>query len=179
MSVLWWVVLVFLAWRLVEWRRRRHRQPDLADDRLRRRPRRAHRLGNRRRRRVATAEARALVTHLASNDSAPGVELAAGVVLQPAELAWLRSTTHLSVWASEAIWVTSSRSSWLGRRAESVGRSRFRAGWRDEGSVDWLVTSARLVGRRSRTGELLSISRASVVGFEVAPVCQAGVRHLQ
>jgi hypothetical protein len=177
MSVLWWVVLGLLAWRLAAWRRRRHRQPDLADDRLRRRPRRAHRLGDRRRRRAAADEARALVTRLASDVPVQGVELAAGVVLQAGELAWLRSTTHLSVWVGKALWVTSSRSSWLGRRAESVGASRVRAGWRDEGSVDWLVTSARLVGRRSRTGELLSIPWASILGLEVD--LGAGVVRIQ
>ena len=168
MSVLWWTVLGLLAWRLVAWsRRRRWHQPHPGDEPLRRRPRRAHRLGDRRRRRAAESEARALVTRLATNDPGEGLDLAAGIVLRAGEIAWLRASARLSVWVSEAIWVTSSRSSWLGRRAQSVGAPRVRAGWRDEGSVEWLVTSARLAGRLPRTGEVLSIPWASVAGLEV------------
>ena len=168
MSVLWWFVVVLVAWRLAIWshhRRWEHSRLDRSS--LRRRPRRVHRLGDRRRRRTAELEARALVTRLATNDPGEGLDLAAGVVLRPGEIAWLRAPARLSVWVSEAIWVTSSRSSWLGRRAESVGRSRSRTGWRDEGSVEWLVTSARLAGRLPRTAELLAIPWASVTGLEV------------
>ena len=168
MSVLWWIVLVFLAWRLATWSHRRRREhPRLDGSSLRRRPRRVHRLGDPRRRRAAELEARALVTRLATNDPGQGLDLAAGVVLRAGEIAWLRAPARLSVWVSEAIWVTSSRSSWLGRRAESVGAPRVRAGWRDEGSVEWIVTSARLVGRLPRTGELLSVPWVSVTGLEV------------
>ena len=168
MSVLWWIVLVLLAWRLATWLHRRRREhPRLDGSSLRRRPHRVHRLGDRRRRRTAELEARALVTRLATNDPGQGVDLAARVVLQSGEVAWLRAPARLSVWVSEAIWVTSSRSSWLGRRGQSVSSSRVRAGWRDEGGVEWLVTSARLVGRLPRTGELLSIPWASITGLEV------------
>ena len=168
MSVLWWIVLVFLAWRLATWSHRRRREhPRLDGSSLRRRPRRVHRLGDRRRRRAAELEARALVTRLATNDAGQNVHLAAGVVLRPGEVGWLRAPARLSVWVSETSWVTASRASWLGRRAESVGSPRVQAGWRDEGSVEWLVTSARLVGRLPRTGELLSVPWAGVAGLEV------------
>ena len=172
MSVLWWIVLVLLAWRLAAWSRRRRwgtvrEHSRLDGSSLRRRPRRVHRLGDRWRRRAAELGARALVTRLATNDPGQGLDLAAGIVLQPGEVAWLRAPARLSVWVSEAIWVTSSRSSWLGRRSESVGAPRVRAGWRDEGSVEWLVTSARLAGRLPRSGELLSVPWVSVAGLEV------------
>ena len=168
MSVLWWTVLGLLAWRLVAWsRRRRWHQPHPGDEPLRRRPRRAHRLGDRRRRRAAELEARALATRFATNDPGQGLDLAAGLVLRAGEVAWLRAPARLLVWVSEGIWVTSSRSSWLGRRGQSVSSSRVRAGWRDEGSVEWLVTSARLAGRLPRSGELLSVPWVSVAGLEV------------
>jgi hypothetical protein len=168
MSVLWWFVVVLLAWRLATWSHRRRREhPQVDGSSLRRRPRRVHRLGDRRRRGAAELEARALVTRLATNDPGQGLDLAAGVVLRAGEIAWLRAPAHLSVWASEEVWVTSSRRSLFGRSAESVGASRVRAGWRVEGNVEWLITSARLAGRLPRTGELLSIPWASVAGLEV------------
>ena len=168
MSVLWWIAVVLLAWRLAAWsHRRRWEHSPVGGGSLRRRPRRVHRLGDRRRRRTAELDARALVTRLATNESGQGLDLAAGIVLQPGEVGWLRAPARLSVWVSETSWVTASRSSWLGRRAESVGSSRVQAGWRDEGSVEWLVTSSRLVGRLPRTGELVSIPWASIAGLEV------------
>ena len=168
MSVLWWFVVVLLAWRLAAWsHRRRWGHSRVGGGSLRRRPRRVHRRGDRRRRRTAKLDARALVTRLTTNAAGHDVHLAAGVVLRPGEVGWLRAPARLSVWVSEAIWVTASRSSWLGRRAESFGSSRVQAGWRDEGSVEWLVTSARLAGRLPRTGELLAIPWVSLTGLEV------------
>jgi len=168
MSTLSWIAALGLAWLAATGlhRRRSKRQRRSAQP-LRRRPRRAHRLGDRRRRRAAAVHARELATRLAANDPRPGAHLAAGVVAQPGEVAWLRAPAQLSVWVSEPAWVTSTRRSWLDRRAESIGRWRASEGWQEEGRVDWLVTSARLVGRVPRSGELLSIPWASVVGLEV------------
>jgi conjugative relaxase-like TrwC/TraI family protein len=63
------------------------------------------------------------------------------------------------------------------RRGRSVGSSRVRAGWREERSLEWLVTPARLAGRLPLTGEFLSISWAGVAGLEVDVAgCQARIQ---
>jgi hypothetical protein len=172
-SVFWFIVGLLVAWRLISWVRRA--RGDGWEQALgarssrcrRRRPRRHRRLGDARRRRMAREQARDLVAVLASGGHDPLVHLAAGVVLEPGEVAWQRTTARLAVWRTESTWVTHSRVSWWGRRAHSVGREATTSGWREHGSIDWLITSARLVGRAPGSGELISIWWAGLSGVQV------------
>lgn len=159
MNVLWIVVGLLLLWRIVALSRR-WRRPDWTGTmgaRPRRRPRRHRRLGDRTRRHLAREQARELAVVIASDSRDPVAHLSAGVVLEPGERAWQESTARLSVWGTEATWVTPSRVSWFGRRAQTSGREATISGWRDCGRIDWLITSERIVGRLGRSGELISI----------------------
>ncbi len=53
--------------------------------------------------------------------------------------------------------VARSRVRGWGRRVGSAAREVTASGWQDNGGIDWLVTSLRLVGRTQPEGELLSI----------------------
>jgi len=115
---------------------------------------------------VAREQGRDLVGTLVAGGHDPVVHLAAGVVLGPGEVAWQRSMARLSVWSTEAGWVTQSRVSWLGRRAHSASCEAV-SRWRDHGRIDWLITSARLVGRAPTSGDVISIWWAGLSGIQV------------
>jgi len=168
MSVLWAVFGLLVAWRITSSVRHRRawgqRSGGLPS---RRRPCRHHRPGDAKRRRLARKQARDLVGTLFAGGHDRLVHLAAGVVLEADEVAWQRSMARLSVWSTESSWVTQSRVSWLGRRAHSASREAVVSGWRDHGRIDWLITSARLVGRAPGDGELISIWWAGLSGIQV------------
>jgi len=167
-SVFWVVIGLLVAWRITSWVRRRpaweHRTGGAPSRHC---PRRHHRPGDAKRRRVAREQARDLVGTLAAGGHDPVVHLAAGVVLGPGEVAWQRSMARLSVWSTESSWVTRSRVSWLGRRVHSTSREAVVSGWRDHGGIDWLITSARIAGRVPASGELISIWWAGLSGVQV------------
>jgi len=117
-SVFWAVIGLLVAWRITSWvGRRRDREQRIGGALSRHRPRRHHRPGDAKRRRIARGQARDLVAALGSARHDPIMHLAAGVVLEASEVAWQRSVACLAVWSTEAAWTTRSRVSWLGRQA--------------------------------------------------------------
>ena len=168
--MVWILVGLGLTWRMIvllrRWSRRDWEQL-IGAPRLHRRPRRHRRPGDRRRRRIAAGKASELLQALAAGRHDPSAHLEAGVVLGPGEVSWGRSKARLWVWSSASAWAWRSRASWWGRRAHGAGRQTVVSGWRDHGDVDWLVTSARLVGRAPGSGELISIWWAGLAGMQV------------
>ena len=121
-----------------------------------------------RRRHRAEAQGRQLLDQLLGGDHVDAFgHLAAGVVLQPGELTWATARAHLSVHTSRATWVTHTRVSWWGRRAETTGRHHTSSAWTRLGQVDWVLTSQRLAGRLPDTGELISIWWNTVTALHV------------
>lgn len=166
----WIVIGLGLTWRMIlAWRRRRGRdwEQRISAPRLARCPRRHRRPGDPRRRRAAVAQASELLQALAAGRYDPSAHLEAGVVLRPGEVSWGRSKARLWVWSSASAWAWRSRASWWGRRAHGAGRQSVVSGWRDHGDIDWLVTSARLVGRAPGSGELISIWWTGLDGVQV------------
>jgi hypothetical protein len=168
-SVFWFIVGLLTLWRVIASVRPRRRawEQRTGGAPSRRRPCRHHRPGDGKRRRLAREQARDLVGTLLAGGHDPVVHLAAGVVLEAGEVAWQRSMACLSVWSTESSWITRSRISWLGRRAHSASSEVVVSGWRDYGGIDWLITSARLVGRAPTSGELISIWWAGLSGVQV------------
>lgn len=130
--------------------------------------RRAAWLLARHRRRVAEDDARQLLAALLRGGQVvPVAHLAAGVVLQPGEVPWGIARARLAVHTTASAWITRTRVSWWGRRAETVGQQRTFSGWSRRGRVDWLLTSHRVAGRLPGTGELISIWWSNVDGLEI------------
>lgn len=133
---------------------------------LRRRVRRHRRIGDARRRRLADERARRLVASFATSRHDPGLAVSAGVVLRAGEVAWQVTPARLAVWSSRQMWVSRSRVTWMGRRADGAGQEVTVSAWHDHGKVDWLITSERIVGRPGG-GELISIWWATVAGLDI------------
>jgi len=155
LSAFWIVVGLALTWRMIVVLRRRSRrdwEQMIGASRLRRHPRRHRRPGDARRRRIAAGQTGELLQALAAGQHDPSAHLEAGVVLEPGEVSWGRGEARLWVWSSESAWAWRSRASWWGRRAHGAGREAVVSGWRDHGDIDWLITSARLVGRATGSG---------------------------
>lgn len=170
MSVFWIIVGLLMLWRIIAWLQRRQqpgREQTMGDPPSRSRPRRHHRLGDRKRRSVAREQARDLVGTLVAGGHDPIVHLTAGVVLGAGELAWQQSTARLAVWSTETSRVTRSKLSWWGRQAHTVCHEAVTSRWRDHGDIDWLLTSARIVGRAPASGELIPIWWAGLSGVQV------------
>ena len=76
-----------------------------------------------------------------------------------------------------------SKLSWWGRQGHTVCHEAVTSRWRDHDEIDWLLTSARIVGRAPARVELISIwwadlsgvqvdLDAEVVGFDAANRCR-------
>lgn len=101
---------------------------------VRRRVRRhRRRIGDARRHRLAEERARRLVVDLMTGRSGLVANLSAGVVLRPGEVAWQSTQTRLATWTTRPVWVSRSRVTWLGRRAESIGQEAAVSGWQEHG----------------------------------------------
>ncbi len=101
------------------------------------------------------------------HDRRAHMDRASGVALEAGQVPWGRSTARLWVWSSESARAWRSRASWWGRRTHGAGWEAVTSGWRDHGHIDWLITSARLVGRAPGNGELISIWWAGLAGMQV------------
>jgi hypothetical protein len=97
----------------------------------------------------------------------PTVHLAAGVVLQPGEIAWTRSRARLTMRSSQMAWVACTQMGWWGRRPRNVNREKSTSGWEDSGKIEWLITSQRLVGRLPVSAELISVWWSGLIGVDV------------
>ncbi len=164
------IVALLMAWRALAWVRRRGASSwgrSLDAPTLHRRPRRHRWVGDRRRRRAATEEARAIVAMLAAGRCDPGAHLDVGVVLQPGEMPWGHAQAGLATWQTQAVQVAASRVRCGGRQIDSTAREVTASGWQDHGEADWLITSLRLVGRTDPDGELISIWWSGLVGAQV------------
>lgn len=164
------VVALLMAGRAVTWARRRGApswERSLGDHPLHRRPRHYRRVGDRRRRRDAAEEARAVVAMLSAGGYDPVAHLDVGVVLKPGEAAWAQAQARLATWETQAVQVAASRVRWGGRRVDSTARKVVASGWQDHGDIDWLITSLRLVGRTRPDGELISIWWSGLAGAQV------------
>ena len=160
---------VLVLWRTIGWflQPAKRRTWSATSPPLRRRPRRHRRLGDERRRRASAKSARELVATLTigwSDD--PVAHLSGGVILGAREIAFQRSTTDFSVWATRSTWLSRSRVRGCGRRSESSTGEVSVSGWQEYGEVTWLVTSARLYGR-TKDGEIFSIWWARLSNLEV------------
>lgn len=126
-------VALLMAWLAVAWLRRWRAsswERSLGPS-LHRRPRRHRRVGDRRRRRAATEEARALVAMLTAGGCDPVAHLDVGVVLQPGEMPWGHAQARLATWQTQAVQVAASRVPWGGRRVDSTARQVAASGWQD------------------------------------------------
>jgi hypothetical protein len=97
----------------------------------------------------------------------PTAHLAAGVVLQQGEDAWLQISGRLAVRASQPAWMVYPQLSWLGRRPRNVARETPAERWQDYGQIDWLVTSQRVVGRLPARSEIFSVWWSGLVGVDI------------
>lgn len=164
------VVALLMAWRAGAWVRHRGLsswERSFGRPLLHRRPRRHRRVGDRRRRRVATEQARAIVAMLAAGGYDRVAHLDAGVVLQPGEMPWGHAQARFATWETQAVRVARSRVRWGGRRVDSTVREVTASGWQDHGETDWLITSLRIVGRTHPGGELISIWWCGLAGTQV------------
>ena len=164
------VVTLLVAWRGITWLRRQRRrawEQMLGNPPLQHRPRSRCRFGDRRRRREGTEVAGTLVAMLAAGGHDPVAHLGAGVVLQPGETPWAQARARLATWDTHAAQVSRRRVRWWGRRLDSVVRQVTASGWQDNGEVDWLITSLRLVGRTQSGSELISIWWSGLAGLQV------------
>jgi hypothetical protein len=163
-------VIVVALLMAVAWVRRRGASSwkrSLGGSPLHRRPRRHHRVGDRRRRQDASEEARAFVAMLAVGGRDLLAHLHTGVILQAGETPWAHAQARLATWETQAAQVAASRVRWGGRRVDSTGREVAAGGWQDHGELDWLITSLRLVGRTQANGELISIWWSGLAGAQV------------
>ena len=170
------VVALLMAWRAGAWVRHRGLsswERSFGRPLLHRRPRRHRRVGDRRRRRVATEQARAIVAMLAAGGHAPVAHLDIGVVLQPGEAPWGHAQARLATWETQAVQVAASRVRSGGRRTDSAAREVTVSGWQDHGEIDWLITSLRLVGRTHADDELVSIWWSGLAGAQADLVSEA------
>jgi hypothetical protein len=108
-----------------------------------------------------------LVQTIIEDRSDPTAHLAAGVILQPGEVAWARVRARLAVRSSQDIWTAYTRVRWLGRRARNVTRKTTSERWQFHGQIDWLITSQRLVGRLPASGEMYSIWWSGLAGVDI------------
>jgi hypothetical protein len=164
------VVALLMAWRAVTWARRRvgpSWEQSLGGLPLHRRPPRHRRVGDRRRRRDAAEEARAIVAMLSAGGYDPVDHLDVGVVLKQGEAPWAQARARLATWETRAVQVAASRVRWGGRRVDSTAQEVVASGWQDHGDIDWLITSLRLVGRTRPDGELISIWWSGLAGAQV------------
>jgi hypothetical protein len=60
-----------------------------------------------------------------------------------------------------------SKLSWWGRQGHTVCHEAVTSRWRDHDEIDWLLTSARIVGRAPARVELISIWWAGLSGVQV------------
>ncbi len=156
-------LLIILPAALIWAHRRRtlrpHRGPQAGSGR--------RRFRHRRRRQAAAQQARSLAAAIIDCRQDPTVHLAAGVVLQLGEIAWLRARARLAMRSSQTSWVAYTEMSWMGRQARNVSREISSRRWEDYGEIDWLITSQRLVGRLRGSGELISVWWSGLVGVDV------------
>jgi hypothetical protein len=127
----------------------------------------APRFLHRRDRRAGIMQARELARAIIDHRPDPTAHLAAGVVLQPGEDAWMRVPARLAVRTSQEAWTAHTQLSWLGRRARNVARETTIERWQDRGEIDWLVTSQRIVGRLPATGEMISVWWSGLAGVDI------------
>ena len=83
---------------------------------------------------------------LAAGGQDPVAHLGVGVVLQHGETPWAQARARLATWDNHVAQVSRRRVRWWERRLDSVVRQVTASGWQDNGDVDWLITSLRLVG---------------------------------
>ena len=167
MTCLWVGVVFALLYCAMRGSRRRYKEQLASASGDNRRPHRRHRVGDRRRRKLAGDQARNLLATLASGRHEPGARPTIGVALLGDETVYGQATARLETWSTTTTWVTDSRASWWGHRARSVTRELTAGGWHDRGEFTWILTSARAVGRSVRSGELVSISWASLAAVDV------------
>ena len=164
------VVTLLVAWRTITWLRRQRRrswEQILGNPPFQCRPRHHGRFGDRLRRREGAEAGGALVAMLAAGGQDPVAHLGAGVVLQHGETPWAQARARLATWDTHAAQVSRSRVRWRGRRIDSVVRQVTASGWQDNGEVDWLITSLRLVGRTQSSSEMISIWWSGLAGLQV------------
>jgi hypothetical protein len=97
----------------------------------------------------------------------PTDHLAAGVVLQPGEDAWMRVPARLAVRTSHPAWTAHTHVSWLGRRAQNVTHETTTEQWKDHGQIDWLITSQRIAGWLPASSEMFSVWWSGVAGVDI------------
>lgn len=125
MTVFVIVVALLVAWRAGAWVRPRGSsswERSLGRALLHRRPGRQRRVGDRRRRRVATEEARAIVAMFAAGGHDGVAHLDAGVVLQPGVMPWGHAQARFATWETQAFQLARSRVRGGGRRVDSAVR---------------------------------------------------------
>lgn len=130
-------------------------------------PPRARQFFQHRKRQIATVRARELARAIIEGLPDPTAHLAAGVILQPGEDAWLRVQARLAVRTTQPALTASTQVSWLGRRAKNVTRETTTEQWRDYGEVEWLITSQRVVGRLPAGSDLISVWWSGLVGVDI------------
>ena len=118
-------------------------------------------------RQAASLQARELARAIIESRPDPTAHLAAGVILQPGEDAWLRVRARLAVRTSQPAWTAYTQVSWLGRRARNDSYETTTLQWQDQGKIDWLITSQRIVGRLSATGEMISVWWSGLAGIDI------------
>jgi hypothetical protein len=99
-------------------------------------------LRHRQHRHAAALKARSLAGAIIDGRDSPTAHLAAGVVLQLGEIAWIQAPARLVV------------------------RSSF-TGWEDHGRINWLITSQRIVGRYRAGGQLISVWWSGLAGVHI------------
>jgi hypothetical protein len=127
----------------------------------------APRFLHRRERRAGIIQARELARAIIENRSDPIAHLAAGVVLQPGEKAWLRTPARLVVRTSQPAWIAHTQLSWLGRRSRNVTRQTTAERWHDYGKIAWLVTSQRVVGQMPASSEMFCVWWEGLAGVDI------------
>jgi len=55
----------------------------------------------------------------------------------------------------------------LGRRARSVSTRATGGRWADDGTIDWLITSQRIVGRLPATSQMISVWWSGLAGVDI------------
>jgi hypothetical protein len=156
------VVLMVVLWLLTSVLRTRRIRHDHSYIRPR-----AHQFFHRRKGQIATLQARELARAIIEGRPDPTAHLAAGVILQPGEDAWLRVQARLAVRTTQPAWTASTQVSWLGRRASHITRETTMGQWQNRGEIDWLITSQRIVGRLPTTTEMISVWWSGLAGVEI------------
>jgi hypothetical protein len=127
----------------------------------------AHRFLHRRDRRAGIIQARELARAIIEDRPDPTAHLAAGVILQRGEDAWMRIPARLAVRTGQAAWTANTQLSWLGRRTRNVTHETTTVRWQDQGQIDWLITSQRLVGGLPSTREMFSAWWFGLAGVDI------------